>query len=279
MFASHLTAIMIALLVLFVLTTLYYRFRFGLVFNANKYLLNQIDGARAADNARMLMALQREIANEFMRRDPDDYLHRFNALRTRWQELSNLAEEAKRERLKEITDKYPKFGEFDILGRLPHVLYSDYFELDDDDYLWELYEDIRIFDALSCELDPNWKYKGHVVSEKERDHLEAYCRRLSDTKLLGHLHKARQQYHFFNNSVNEENSWLLNTPDYMIREIPHFAEIRFGVYIKAMDRYGIWGFFTDEKSYLSFYGANESFEQKTLDTLTAPICLESKSYI
>lgn len=83
---------MIALLVLFVLTTRYYRFRFGLAFNANKYLLDQIDGARAADNAGMLVALQREIANEFMRRGPEDYLHRFNSLLARWQELSNLAE-------------------------------------------------------------------------------------------------------------------------------------------------------------------------------------------
>ncbi len=134
-----------------------------------------------------------------------------------------------------------------------------------DDDLWELYEDIRIFNALSCELDSNWKHEGQVVSEKERDHLEDYCRRLSDTKLLGHLHKARQQYYILKHSkirANEESSWSLDTPDYMIRRIPHFAENRFGVYVKAMDRYGLWGLFSDKKSYLSFYGANENFEEK-----------------
>ena len=239
------------------------------------------DQTRAADNALVLAILAREIANELMQRDAESYRKNFERLYEKWQAIEKKNAADKLAHAQIITSKYATFLDFDELGTKAHVLYADGFSWKSDDDLWGLYESIRLYDALNCNLDEEWRRNGAGITEKELEHLNEYCKKLSDTKLLAHLHKAREQLWFLKNSNVEgdnEGDWLYETIDYKIRPVPHFAESRWGVYVKKLDRYGMWGVFVDEVAYTSFYAADENFEEDYLDNLHIRICADAKEY-
>ena len=57
---------------------------------------------------------------------------------------------------------------------------------------------------------------------------------------------------------------------------------KIGVYVKSMDRYGIWGLFVSDDfvSYTSFYSADEKFKNEKLldDTLKMRMCIDCRDY-
>ena len=242
------------------------------------------DNARAADNALLLAALSREIANELIQRDVDAYNRRFQNLVKKWMEIEKKDTQAKLSHLSIITSKYKSFSDFDELGSKAHVLYADGFSWKGDDELWDLYENIRLYDALSCNIDEKWRNHGSSITGKEAEHLRMYCKKINDTKLLAHLHRARDIYFLLearNAEKLHEEGWEYESNDYKICRVPHFCESRYGVYIKNMDRYGLWGVFNDKVTYTSFYSTNSSFsEQKCefLDTLNAIVNVDNKLY-
>ena len=267
------------------LTILWLRLRIKnlLIINAN--IERQADHARAADNALVVAVLAREIANELMQRDEQKYLKRFERLYYKWGDIKNRNEKAKQAHLQTITSKFKNFADFDNLNTKPHVLYADGFSWQSDDDLWDLYESIRLYDALSCELDENWRLHGASITEMEFEHLKKYCKKLSDTKLLAHLYKARDQYRSMrSNNVapqNEgESEWQYETTDYKFKPVAGFAEIRMGVYVKSLDRYGIWGLFVadNETTYTSFYSADKNFNEEHLDDLNIRVCLDARTF-
>ncbi|MDE3240352.1 MAG: hypothetical protein KGN33_15440 [Paracoccaceae bacterium] len=265
----------------FLFSTVYYWFRFRIADQERRTLSYQIVSSEVADNALVMSALEREVGNELMRRNAPTYLSNFTLLHASWLGILQRTETEKLEVLNEITNRYPKFSDFNVLGNWSHVLYADGFSMYSDDDLWSLYEDMRLFNALKCELNPHWRNHGNTLSDTELHRVQTYCRQLEDTKLLGHLHRARQQYIMLKQlgiEEKEEDGFKIETPDYIFKPVSHFAERRTGVYIKALDKYGMWGLFSDEKMFLSYYGANENFEERTLDTLTCAISLESKAY-
>lgn len=248
---------------------------------ANLTLVSIADQVRAADNALVIAVLAREIANEMMQRDAEKYKNNFQRLYCKWKEIENGDEKTKRAHTETITAKYVSFLDFDKLGTKAHVLYADGFSWKCDDDLWELYESIRLYDSLNCELDTEWRFHGTSITENELDHLQGYCRQLSDTKLLAHLHNAREQLHSLKNSNTEperDSDWEYETKDYKFRRITHVAESRWGVYVKSMDRYGMWGLFVDEKEYTSFYAADKDFNEEYLDDLHIRLCLDTRDY-
>lgn len=254
-----------------------------LILNAN--IERRADHARAADNALVVAALAREIANELMQRDEQKYLKRFERLYYKWGDIKNGNEKAKQAHIQTITSKYKNFADYDNLNTKSHVLYADGFSWKSDDDLWELYESIRLYDALSCELDENWRPHGTSIAEKEFEHLKGYCQKLNDTKLLAHLHKARDEYWNLrrNNAErksSEEAEWLYQTKDYCFRPVHHVAEIRVGVYVKSLDRYGIWGVFDGDGgvTFTSFYSADLNFNEEFLDILNIRVCLDARSF-
>lgn len=238
---------------------------------------------RAADNALFLSVLSREIANELMERDTDKYKKNFERLYYKWSELKAKDVKTQIAHLEIITSKYARFLDFDELGTKAHVLYADAFSLQSDEDLWELYESIRLYDALSCELDDDWRHSGTGIIEREVTHLREYCQKIRDTKLLAHLHKAREQLWLLQSSKAleedaDKGEWFYETKDYKFKRIPHFCESRWGVYVKSLNLYGMWGVFYDEVSYTSFYAADEKFDEKYLDNLHVRICVDARSY-
>ena len=237
--------------------------------------------ARAADNALVISVLVREIANELMQRNIELYKDSFNGLFYKWQEIKAKDKSTKLAYVATITSKYPNFSNFDELGTRAHVVYADGFSWISNDDLWDLYEAMRLFDALSCDLDEDWRRHGTSITETEREHLQEYCVKISDTMLLAHLHKARDVYYLLRANGVEEKSdseWIYETIEYKIRRVYDVAEIRFGVYVKSMDRYGMWGLFSDTVSYTSFYAADADFNEGYLDNLNIRICVGDAEY-
>jgi hypothetical protein len=248
---------------------------------ANSNLVRIADQARAADNALVVAVLAREVANEMMQRDEEKYKKNFERLHYKWKEIEKRDKKTKQAHAETITAKYVSFLDFDELGTQAHVLYADGFGYKSDDDLWELYESIRLYDALSCELNEEWRMHGASITEKELEHLKEYCRKLGDTKLLAHLYNAREQLHdLMNSNVERErdSDWEYETKDYKFKRIADVAESRWGVYVKSMDRYGMWGVFVDEKVYTSFYAADKDFNEKYIDNLYIRLCLNARDY-
>ena len=247
----------------------------------NSNLVRIANKTRAADNALVLAALAREVANELMQRDSEKYKERFELLYNQWKIIKAADGKTKLAHSAKITAKYLMFLDFDQLGTMSHVLYADGFSGQSYDELWELYESIRLYDALNCELEEEWKWHSTGIDEKEFQHLRKYCKKLSDTKLLAHLHKAREQLDYFqsNDEVKKsEGEWQYETKDYKYKRIAHFAESRWGVYVKSMDRYGIWGLFVDDKAYTQFYAADKEFNEEYLDDLPIRFCIDAREY-
>lgn len=249
----------------------------------NAILEGRANQTRAADNALLMSVLSREIANELIERDAGKYEKNFERLYDKWNEIKAKDVKSKRAHYETITSKYASFLDFDELGTKAHVLYADAFGWKSDEDLWELYESIRLYDALSCELDDDWQQNGTGITEREVTHLREYCQKIRDTKLLAHLHKAREQLWLLESSkVLEEDAdkceWLCETKDYKFKRIPHFCESRWGVYVKSMNMYGMWGIFYDDVSYTSFYAADEKFDEKHLDNLLIRMCVDAREY-
>lgn len=247
------------------------------------YLERIATQARAADNALLMSVLSREIANELMERDAEKYKKNFERLYDKWNEIKAKDVKSQRAHSETISSKYSSFLDFDELGTKAHVLYADAFSWKSDEDLWELYESIRLYDALSCELDDDWRQSGTGIIEREVTHLREYCQKIRDTKLLAHLHKAREQLWLLENSkVLEEGAdkgeWLYETKDYKFKPIPHYCESRWGIYVKSMDMHGMWGVFYDEVSYTSFYAATDKFDEQHLDSLNIRICIDARDY-
>lgn len=252
--------------------------------NARFHLSNQIritKQARAADNTLVVAVLAREIANELMERDEKNYRRNFEKLYYKWQEISKLDRQVKLSHIEKITAKYPSFLAFDLIGTKAHVLYADAFSWKSDDELWEFYENLRLYDALSCDLDTEWRFSGTGISEKEYEHLNEYCEKVSDTQLLAHLYRAREQLAFLRVNDVEENElgeWKYETNDYKFKRVADVVETRWGVYVKSLERYGMWGLFVDEVAYTSFYSADKDFNESFIGVLGIRVCLDKRNY-
>lgn len=248
----------------------------------NSNLAYYAQQTRAADNALTISILAREVANELMQRNAEGYKERFERLYSKWEEIKAGTAHNKNAHLETITSKYKSFLDFDEIGTKPHVLYADGFAWKGDEDLWELYESIRLYDALSCELDKEWRLHGTGITMKELEHLRAYCKKYIDTKLIAHLYKAREQLDLMkkiNVEENNDSEWRYETKDYKYKRVADFAESRWGVYVKSMDRYGMWGLFVDKRrAYTSFYAADKDFNEGYLDCLQIRICVDAREY-
>lgn len=234
---------------------------------------------KKADNAKWLSALSREIANELVRRDSLVYEQKFERLVIKWNEIAKKSEQEKKAHFLTVCSTYPSFAEFDCVNTWSHVIYADAFDMIGDEDLWEKYEGLRLYDALCADMDKDWRYYSSGINEKELKHLHKYRRKISDTILLEHLYRARDQLGYLRSNGLEqerEGEWLYETKDYKFKRVADVAESRWGVYVKAMDRYGMWGLFVDETAYTSFYAADDKFNEEVLDNLQIRLCLDAR---
>jgi hypothetical protein len=225
-----------------------------------------------ADTSAYLSVLAREQANELIRRDDSQYLDNFRALFREWTVLKDQQDEYKQNLLKEITDRHPYFTDFDRANgsTRAHILYPDAYHYEYyDGNLWECYKQIRLYGALTENLEVK-EYSAQGVWEKitedELAHLENYIKALQGTKLRADIEAARRLFEtlwHLNADYDGDEPGCFNTDEYYIRCLPKLKVpfgLSRGVYIKKSDRYGIWQETTPEdKTYVSYYQADEDY--------------------
>ena len=113
-----------------------------------------------------LKALSREIANELMVRNPDNYYKNFKKLHHEWLKLKELNSSKKEEELKKITDKYAMHFDFSSIqdNFYSHEKYKSIFDhFDSDIELFDLYRNIRIYSCLMHELGNYRHIDGSIL--------------------------------------------------------------------------------------------------------------------
>lgn len=229
--------------------------------NSDRDLLHR----KAHDLAAYLRVLSREVANELMQRNPDLYYENFGRLLNDWGRLRNQSDEVKSARLKEITDIYITYEHFDeIQMTYPHFLYSEAFEHHDDESLWILFRDMRLFSALMRELDEFWSNAGQEIARDEHKEIWNYLHKTREAKLLVHLQNAVHVLKDLerNDAKERETGWAFETSDYCFCRLAPTMELRWGIFVKELDEYGIYGVFHDDKTFESFYVSDERFERE-----------------
>lgn len=225
----------------------------------------EVSNTQAIDRANYLQTLRRELANILIWRNPQRYLQSYRQLHSEMASLSSWRPEEVRKRLAELCKKYPNYSDFDAVGTREYVLYPDGVSWNDDAELEGRYQDIVTFVALSVIADRTWKEavsRGfvHTTSDKELTHLSEYVQRIEDTKLRLRIEQAVDAY----NARRDEQSGILDNDFYSIRPLRHFAENRYGIYLKRTNEFAIYSFFMfdDGRTHYSYYRSDPTFEQE-----------------
>jgi hypothetical protein len=234
-------------------------------------LLPEVLNTQAIDRANFTLVLRREIANVLVWRNPQRYLECYSQLHKEIGLLKGLPASDLARRLTELSTKYPNYSDFDAIGTREYVLYADGASAFDYDELVEKYRELVLFNALSVLIGTSWKdafRKGfvHLTDDIELEHLKKYCDRIEDTKFRFRLEQAIQD----NYLIRSGNSQNLNNEIIDVIDLPHFAEIRYGVRFKSTNEYGIYSSysFDDGRQSETYYRSNASFE---LEQVISPL--------
>ena len=106
-----------------------------------------------------------------------------------------------------------------------------------------------------------------TTSDKELEHLQEYARRIIDTKFKHQLKRAMAEFRTFQKYA-PDNLGIIETPEFTIRRVSQYAEIRYGIQLKATNEFGLYGVFVadDGKEFENYYRSDEEFKlEKILD--------------
>jgi hypothetical protein len=197
--------------------------------------LGQLRLNMASDRELALFTLRRELANNLVRLDPDRFLHLYRKARAADIEIGKADRKSQEAQLTAITDKYPYYENFDLVGTREHVLYADALSphpLEDIEAHWLT---MVKFHALQRALNSDWQHRAPATSERDLEHLEKYVRKIKDTKFRQRLQAALVQcsvykrgtgYAIAEGPIEYENDVLT------VYRVPHFAENRYGFHFK-----------------------------------------------
>jgi hypothetical protein len=219
---------------------------------------------RAEDRHAYLSTLSRELANYMIWHDPDRYHRLYVSLLKEATLLAGLSKENMQKRYDEIAARYPQYRDFDVIGTRPYVLYPDGLSWKTIEDIEQAYRDIVHFQLILIASDENWKHFICISGEEER-HLAEYVQRVKDTKLRIDIEQAMTEFRAWNKS-NSHTPY--ESQRYTVQKISHFAENRYGIFVKPSNDYSIYGFYVfDEpqpdglpKISYSYYRSDQQFQ-------------------
>ena len=223
--------------------------------------------------------LRREVANELLRRDVNKYKDNFKIILERTELLlKGKSLDEKMLELDAIKLKWQHLEGFDILDTREYLLYAHGFKDISDSELWDFYESVILKETIV----------RSPYSEPVQDpHFLEYCEQIEDSRLLVHLYRARDEFRILDNIDHESEServkiewetsaykfWWLSTVPYEIKRI--------GVYVKEMNRYGIWSdhiIDDDNIGRTLFQAADKDFNGREIKCLNISINIDKKEY-
>jgi len=232
--------------------------------------LQELKRNLACDRNTGLGVLRRELANWMFSRDPDRYLLIYKQAHDVVGKINAAKRSDQQAELSKLTDQYPFYTDFDLVGTRDHVLYADALDAVSYDDAEHRYADIIRFQALKILLDDNW-WGFHATSAQDMAHLEEYVTRFKDTRFKNRLKNAIRELHAHQRNTNsdrppEARASLYEADTFSVRPVPHFAEIRYGVHFKDTNEFGLYTIFLDDssKAYIGFYRSDAGFREETV---------------
>lgn len=241
---------------------------------ANAYWRRQVanetsyyERASFHDRWLMLSTLRREIANYLIQRDPEGFVRLYEKAHSYAENAQKFTPEHKNAELKVITDKFPQYEEFDLIGTWEYVLYTKALETHSDEEIEEHWSLIVRFQALKKATDPEWRHSS-PTSETQLEKIRAYALRVKDTKFKDRIDQAYRDCNFFRSGrevMPKDDMLEFENEEVSICYIPHFAEIRRGFFFKDTAEYGMYSSFVfdDGKTHRSYYRCEPGFENPT----------------
>lgn len=218
-------------------------------------------------------AIEREVANELMRRDRHEYLKLCTSIATKWEALDCRGRLAVDKEFSRLARKYVTYSDFAQNQSWPHVPYQTGFGWLSDLEISEFYADLRAFHALKTEMDKMVHEDDYEppaiepISQREITNIRKTLDQLHDADFLAALQDSRAEWEFYSENANSATS--LETPKYQFTRLrPEYPQElkRIGVYVKPFDRYGIMGLYLgdhDPYQSWSFYASTPDFSDES----------------
>ena len=197
---------------------------------------------RAEDRNIFLQVACRELANFLIWHNEARFVNFYLSLHKELKSISRWKNENLQREYDLIAAKYPQYSDFDTIAIKAYVLYPDGLSWKHIIEVEQVLRDIMVFRTILIATDVNWKHLAVTTGfdENETTHLLEYSQIVSDTKLKMHIDRAMEAFYAFQRDGTEtayENRW------YLIKRIDHFAEGRYGIYVKSSNEYAIHSFF------------------------------------
>ncbi|MGN8544858.1 hypothetical protein ACQPTN_07685 [Bradyrhizobium sp. 13971] len=193
----------------------------------------------ASDRDIMLATFRRELANYLVRYDPDRFLQlcsKAHGIETKLKTADKAVREAE---LLLITNKYPNYEDFDLVGTRAHVLYADGFSSFPVEDIEEHFLNLVKFHALQRADNTDWQFRGDAISDKDVEHLQGYVRKIKDTRFLQRLKATVADFYSHRaplDGLPTDYQVVYETPSLAVYRLPHIAEVRHGFHFKELQR-------------------------------------------
>lgn len=228
--------------------------------------LREISRTQAIDQARYLQTLRREIANILIWRNPERYLELYERLHAEVTSFKSWSAKAVTGQFAALCEKYPEFGDFDVVSVRDYVLYADSTCFTDDQELEERYRDIVRFAALALIANKSWQSAGPFISttsDEELEHLTKYVQKVIDTQLQLRLKRAIE-HSDIRSEASGNHLRYYECDAYSIFSLPITGpDTRYGIAIKRTKEFGTYSLLSDKgKVYKSYCRSDPMFEVK-----------------
>jgi hypothetical protein len=233
-----------------------------------------IPSASAHDRDNILRTYIREISNHLVRVDPDRYLRTYGRAMTEQENMKKADKKTREAQLHLLTERYPTYDSFDVIGTRPYIIYADTLaSWDDEDLEVHLLDMVR-FHAIKRVDDAEWRELHPIANEEEREHLYGYIQKIKDTRFKRRMVDAVREYYAQRSGMTDwqspSGSVLYETPKMIVFRVEDIAETCLGVFFKDTQEHGLYTFFAadDDRTYEGYYRSDRMFKERNyLDTL------------
>jgi hypothetical protein len=223
-----------------------------------KFQIATIERQKFMAEGRWLDSLRRELALWLIDTNPSAFEEAYYKARGFDTELRKASADRISAERNALAQKYPFFIDFDLVGLKHFVPFEG--EMDTELDIVLRYLDIsKMLTLLSIE---DASYDIQPFSDRDEEVFRRVIDRKKHRALQQHIDIAMGRYYAFQRD-RQDAPMEFSDRDYSVCVLPHVAELRYGITVKADGQRGIYSqFFGDDKAFTTYYEADERFEEK-----------------
>jgi hypothetical protein len=211
--------------------------------------------------SRFIEVLRRELANIIVTESPDKMVALYRKAWAFEKEMQRTDSSRVQAEFGVLTERYPLYADFDLLGTRHFIPYSDPAGRTDEDAIAERYLDISKFMILE---NLQAKSSQTIFGDSEYETLTRAMRRETDHRLRARIVDAMTKYDMVRSANKDGGYQRIDYDDSVISIFPidHFAELRWGLHFKDTHEYAIYSVFyhDDSRAFRSHYRSDSAFQ-------------------